>query len=218
MARTWWHRSRHSTLAERIVDGIVHGVGLATALALGTLIIIVQALQGAHELPPLIVYLASLVIVLSISLAYNVIPVSPVTRVLARLDQAAIFLFIAGTYTPFLAALGGTPVATTLTAVVWGASLVGVALKLIAPHRFGRSAILLYLGIGWSGIFVFGSLAATLPPASLWLTVAGGLAYSFGIIFNLWERLKFQSALWHLFVVAGATLHLVAILVMTLSR
>ena len=86
------------------------------------------------------------------------------------------------------------------------------------PHRFGRMAIVLYLAIGWSGVLVFGSMAHSLPAASLWLVLAGGIAYSAGIVFHLWEKLKFQNALWHTFVVAGATLHLVAILVMTISR
>jgi hemolysin III len=131
---------------------------------------------------------------------------------LARFDQAAIFLFIAGTYTPFLAVLGGTTTGIVMTTFVWGASLVGIALKLIVPERFGRLAILLYLGIGWSGVFVYQSLAQTLPATTMWLLLAGGITYSCGIIFHLWEKLKFQNALWHVFVVAGASLHLWAVL------
>ena len=213
--RTWWHKGRAPTLAELVADCIVHGVGIATAIAIGTLIIVFAALQAAPELPALALYVGTLVVVLSVSLAYNLVPISPVKRVLARFDQAAIFLFIAGTYTPFLAVMGSTG-GLLLGIVVWGASLVGIALKLIVPHRFGRLAVLLYLGIGWSGVLVFGSLAAVLPPATLWLTVAGGIVYSLGVIFHLWEKLSFQNALWHTFVVAGATLHLVAILVMVL--
>lgn len=216
--RTWWHRGRNGTLGEVIADGVVHGIGLLTAVAIGTLIIVFAALRAAPELPALVIYLGSLFVALGISLAYNVAPISPVKRVLARFDQAAIFLFIAGTYTPFLAALQPAPRASPLLAAVWGASLIGVSLKLIVPERFGRLAILLYLAIGWSGILVFGGLAATLPAASLWLTLAGGITYSAGIVFHLWDKLKFQSALWHCFVVTGATLHMVALLVMMLSR
>jgi hemolysin III len=87
-----------------------------------------------------------------------------------------------------------------------------VALKLIVPEKFGRMAIALYLAIGWSGILVFQSLAQTLPDSTLWLLLAGGVTYSAGIIFHLWEKLKFQNALWHVFVVAGASLHLLAVL------
>jgi hemolysin III len=102
---------------------------------------------------------------------------------------------------------------------VWGASLTGIALKLIVPERFGRLAIMLYLAIGWSGVLIFQNLAVSLPTSALWLLVAGGVVYSVGIIFHLWERLHFQNALWHGFVVVGASLHLGAILdCMVISR
>ena len=100
-----------------------------------------------------------------------------------------------------------------------GAALVGVALKLIVPQRFGRMALVLYLAIGWSGVLVFQTLATVLPPVSFWLLVAGGITYSAGIIFHVWERLKFQNVLWHIFVVAGSICHLWAIFdCMVLSR
>ncbi len=112
-----------------------------------------------------------------------------------------------------------SPGATLLTAGVWCGALVGIALKLIVPQRFGRPAILLYLAIGWSGILVFQTLAATLPPVTLWLILAGGIAYSAGIIFHLWDRLKFQNVVWHVFVVVGSTCHLWAVFhLMVLSR
>jgi hemolysin III len=209
-------KARTYSLGELIADGIVHGIGLATAIAIGTIILVFAALEAAPELPALALYVGTLLAVLVVSLAYNLVPVSPVKQVLARFDQAAIFLFIAGTYTPFLAALGDAPISDPLAVAVWGASLVGVALKLIVPERFGRMAILLYLAIGWSGVLAFGTLASALPTATLWLLVSGGVVYSAGIIFHLWQRLKFQNVLWHCFVVAGATLHLVAILVMVL--
>ena len=106
-----------------------------------------------------------------------------------------------------------------LDSLVWGAALIGVALKLIVPHRFGRLAIVLYLAIGWSGVLVFQNLASVLPPVSLWLVLAGGLTYSAGIVFHLWDRLKFHTALWHIFVVAGAGCHLWAVFnTMVLAR
>ena len=211
---SWWSREqRPYTLAELIVDGAVHVFGLIVAIAAGSVLLAYAILETAPEaVPALAVYVGSLIVVLGVSLAYNLWPVSPVKKLLARFDQAAIFLFIAGTYTPFLAVLGGTTTGILMTTFVWGASLVGVALKLIVPERFGRLAIVLYLAIGWSGILVFQSLAQSLPPTTLWLLVAGGATYSMGIIFHLWERLKFQNALWHVFVVAGASLHLWAVI------
>ena len=212
-ARNWWHKSRPFSRAELIADGIVHGLGLVLTIALGSVLLAFAALETApRELPALVLYLSTLVTALGVSLAFNLWPLTPAKRLLARLDQAAIFLLIAGTYTPFLAIIGGTPSGTWMTALIWGAALVGVALKLIVPQHFGRLAILLYLGIGWSGVLVFQTLAASLPPTTLWLVVAGGLTYTAGIVFHLWERLRFQNVLWHVFVVAGASLHLLAIL------
>lgn len=209
----WWTRRQDAeSVPELVADGVVHVLGLGVALAAGSILLALAfTMTAREEFPYLVLYVGSLVGVLSASMAYNLWPHSPVKRALARLDQAAIFLFIAGTYTPFLALLGHTATGTVMMAVVWGGSLVGIALKLIVPERFGRLAIPLYLGIGWSGVVVFQSLAATLPASTLWLLVAGGVVYSLGVVFHLWERLRFRNVVWHGFVVVGATLHLVAI-------
>lgn len=206
--RTWWHRGKPYTLPELVLDGLVHGVGLLIALAVGGLLL----LTGEAARPALLVYVVSLLLVLVVSLAFNLAPVTPAKKFLARLDQAAIFLLIAGTYTPLLSLLGGTPSGDIMLAFVWGSAIVGIALKLLVPERFGRMALLLYLGIGWSGLIVFNSLAVVLPDIALWLLLAGGVAYCSGIIFHLWERLSFHNVLWHCFVVLGATLHLWAVL------
>lgn len=205
--RTWWHRGKPYTRLELIGDGAIHVVGLLVALGLGSILVVSSGLQAAVW-----VYVASLLLVLSISLAFNLAPVAPLKRALARFDQAAIFLLIAGTYTPLLALLGDTPVATLMLLAVWSAALIGIALKLIVPQHFGRLALLLYLGIGWSGVLIFQSLASVLPPSTLLLIVAGGVAYSSGIIFHLWERLHFHNVIWHCFVVLGASIHLWAVL------
>ncbi|OAM76375.1 PAQR family membrane homeostasis protein TrhA [Devosia elaeis] len=212
-AMTEGRQRRAYSIAELVADAAVHIVGLVVAIAAGSTLLVLALLHTAPEaFPALVVYVATLIVVLGVSLAYNLYPASPVKHYLARLDQAAIFLFIAGSYTPFLAVLGGTPVATIMMSLVWGASLLGVALKLIVPQRFGRVAILLYLAIGWSGVLVFQALGQALPASTLWLLLAGGLTYSAGIVFHLWEKLRFQNALWHVFVVAGASLHLWAVI------
>jgi len=211
---SWWSREqRPYTRLEMIVDAVVHVLGLLVALIAGSILLIYAVFETAPEaVPALTLYLISFVTLFSISMAYNLWPVTPVKMHLARFDQAAIFLFIAGTYTPFLAIIGGTTMGMLMTSFVWGASLVGIALKLIVPERFGRLAIVLYLAIGWSGLLVFQSLARTLPDTTLWLLLAGGVTYSLGIIFHLWEKLRFQNALWHVFVVGGASLHLWAVI------
>lgn len=205
-------KRRAFTLAELIADGIVHGVGLLVALIAGTVLLTVAIMQTAtSEVAALAIYVTSFVVLLTVSMAFNLCPPGPLKPWLARLDQAAIFLFIAGTYTPFLAALGDVPLAEKLLLFVWGTALIGVALKLLVPQHFGRLAIPFYLAIGWSGVVVFQALAAALPATAMWLLVAGGVAYSTGIIFHLWERLHFQNVVWHGFVVIGASLHLTAI-------
>jgi hemolysin III len=211
--RTWWHRGKPYTRQEIVWDAGVHALGLLIAVSLGGVLLAVAGLKTAPtELPMLFVYVSSLVVVLSVSLAFNMAPVTPLKRFLARLDQAAIFLLIAGTYTPLLTLLTGTTVGDVMLPLVWGGALIGIALKVIVPQHFGRVAILLYLAIGFSGVAVFNSLASSLPPSTLWLLVAGGVAYTSGIIFHLWERLHFHNVLWHCFVVVGASLHLWAIL------
>lgn len=212
--RSWWSReNRRYSVAEIAADATVHILGLVVAVAAGSVLLTLALMHTAPEaFLALLVYVITLVAVLGVSLAYNMWPVSPIKRHLARLDQAAIFLFIAGSYTPFLAVIGGTPAGVVMMSLVWGASLIGMALKLIVPQRFGRVAIALYLAIGWSGVVVFQSLGQALPASTLWLLLAGGITYSAGIVFHLWEKLRFQNALWHVFVVAGASLHLWAVI------
>ena len=107
--RSWWAPRRRFSVAELIADGIVHGVGIVAAIAVGAVVLALAIAKTAPaEAPALAIYIGSLVALLSVSLAYNLWPVSPIKRILARLDQAAIFLFIAGTYTPFLAIMGGS--------------------------------------------------------------------------------------------------------------
>lgn len=205
-------RRRPFTVAELVADGIVHGVGLLVALIAGTVLITLAIFYAAgHEVAALGIYVGSMVVLLSASMAFNLCPVGRLKAWLARVDQAAIFLFIAASYTPLLVALGDVAIAEMLMIFVWSTALVGIALKLLIPQHFGRLAIPFYLAIGWSGILAFHALAEALPVTAVWLIVAGGIAYSAGIIFHLWERLQFQNVLWHAFVIVGATLHLIAI-------
>ena len=207
--RTWWYRGKPYSRAELILDAVVHAIGLVIALGAGLTLL---TLAAQTELPAIGVYVASLLAVLAISLAFNLAPANAVKRLLARLDQAAIFLLIAGTYTPILALLSGAANGPLILTMVWGAAVIGIALKLLVPQHFGRLALVLYLGIAWSGVLVFQALAEVLPHSTLWLLLAGGVAYSSGITFHVWERLNFHNVLWHCFVVAGASLHLWAIL------
>lgn len=203
-----WHYSR----AEIIADGIVHAVGIVLAIAAGSTLLALAAYRtGPGEYVAAAFYVVSLLTVLSVSLAYNVWPVSsPAKWILRRFDHAAIYLLIAATYTPFLAQLGGSPLAVSMIVLVWTAAAVGIAIKIFLPGRFDRLAIVFYLAIGWSGIVLVEPLVRTLPETSIALIVAGGIVYSCGVIFFAWKGLRFHNALWHGFVVTGAGLHLAA--------
>lgn len=202
----------HYTRAELIADVVVHAVGLVFALAGGAALLALAVYRtGPGEYVAAAFYVASLLAALGVSLAYNAWPLTPAKWILRRIDHAAIYLLIAATYTPFLTQLDDTGEAIRMIALVWGAAAVGIAIKLAFPGRYDRLAILFYLAIGWSGVVILRPLIDTLTPTTLWLILAGGLVYCSGIVFFIWQALRFQSALWHGFVVVGAGLHFAAI-------
>jgi hemolysin III len=203
--------------AETIADGIIHVLGAIAAFAAGATLI---ALAARFAAPPTLVavtiYVVCLIAGLGISAAYNMWPVSATKWILRRLDHSAIFLLIAGSYTPFLVQLEEPLISIGLLAAVWLIALVGVALKLSRPGYLDRFSIGLYLALGWSGLIAFDSLVAELPAAALMLLVIGGLLYSVGVIFHLWHRLRFQNALWHAFVLLAAACHYAAVVAVVL--
>ncbi len=200
------------TRGELIADGAVHAVGIALALVAGAALLSLAPGMRTGEYVAAFFYVVTLLAVFSISCAYNLWPLTPVKWILRRFDHAAIYALIAGTYTPFLAQLGESRLTVLLLAAVWGAAACGIALKLLLPGRFDRLAIVFYLALGWSGAVVAGPLIGALSPAALLLILIGGLTYSTGVVFHVWSTLKFQNAVWHGFVVAGAGLHFAAVL------
>lgn len=203
----------HYSRAELVADGIVHAVGIVLAISAGSILLAFSVFHaGLWEYVAAVFYVVSLLTVLSISLAYNMWPVSQAKWVLRRFDHAGIYLLIAGTYTPFLAQIGDRAMAATMALVVWGAALAGMAIKLFLPGRFDRLAVVFYLAMGWSGVIFARSLLDVLPPATLWLIVLGGVFYSVGVVFFVWQSLRFQSAVWHGFVVTGAAFHMFAVM------
>ncbi len=199
--------------AETITDGVVHGVGLGLALiGAAALIVVTFRLSEGFEAASDVVYALGLVAMLGCSAAYNMCPVSPRKWWLRRFDHSAIFLFIAATYTPLLARMDSGTTTYTLLIGVWVAAASGVVLKCCWPGRFDRLSIGLCLLIGCSGMFTYEAVAAAVPRSTLWLLAIGGGLYAFGIIFHLWERLRFQNAIWHGFVLVGAGCHYAAII------
>ena len=203
-----WHYDR----AEIVADGVVHAIGVCLGL-IGAVTIVVMAVKIERiNLVSILVYVIGLVTMLAFSAAYNMWPVSSVKWVLRRFDHSAIYLLIAGTYTPFLEQMKNTLVSTGLGIGVWLSAIVGMALKLALPGRFDRLAIVLSLLVGWSGVIAYDSLASAIPSSSLWLLAIGGVLYSLGTLFHVWQRLRFQNAIWHGFVLLAASCHYSAVL------
>jgi hemolysin III len=198
--------------AEIAVDGVVHGVGLLFGVVGVTVLIVFAARSsGIASLPVAIVYATGLLAMLGLSAAYNLWPVSRIKWLLRRFDHSAIYLLIAATYTPFIAWMKNGPLASALLVGIWSVAAVGIALKLLLPGRFDRLSLVLYLLLGWSGVMMYEAIIA-LPATTLWLLAAGGLLYTLGVIFHLWENLRFQNAIWHSFVVLAAACHYTAVL------
>jgi hemolysin III len=145
------------------------------------------------------------------SAAYHMIPASRWTDVLQRLDHAAIFLKIAGTYTPFAAIKIGGTAGFGLLGLVWLLALLGAAGKLLLSSTWDRFAIPLYLVLGWIGVVMLKPLVASVTPATLGLLGIGGVLYTVGVGFHVWRSLPYQKAVWHGFVLAGTGCHFAAV-------
>jgi hemolysin III len=199
--------------AELIADGIVHGIGVFGGLIAATVLIVLTAVYAtALDVAVVSVYVAGLLAMLVLSATYNLWPVSPAKWVLRRFDHSAIYLLIAATYTPVIMELKDSILAMVLLAGVWCVAIVGIVLKLVLPGRFDRLSVGLYLAMGWSGMMLYGRVVATLPTLALCFVAAGGALYSLGVIFHAWQRLRFQNAIWHCFVLLGAACHYTAVL------
>ncbi|MBR0556477.1 hemolysin III family protein [Ciceribacter sp. L1K23] len=197
---------------ELVADGIVHGIGVVFALIGATVLIFYATVWSSHgELAAAWIYGLGLVLALAASFTYNMWPHSRTKWILRRLDHSAIFVLIAATYTPFLQRGAENTFILTLLIGIWVFAVLGIAVKCIFPGRYDRLAILLYLGMGWSGLMAVGPISEYLPMVSLVLIVVGGVIYSAGVIFHVWEKLRFQNAIWHGFVVSAAAVHYTAV-------
>jgi len=197
---------------EVLADVAVHALGLALGAA-GVVVMLWVALQssGDGHLVPVSVYLAGLLAMLGCSAVYNVWRSCRWREWLRRFDHAAIFVMIAGTYTPLVLRLPGGW-AVGLTTGVWTAALAGVAAKLFQPRRIEALSVALYLALGWVGVIAAEPLLAALDHTTLVLLLTGGVVYSVGVVFHLATRWPYARALWHGFVVIAAATHYAAIM------
>lgn len=209
-----WHYDR----AELIADGVIHAVGVLAGLIAATVLVVLAAIYAsALDIVGVSIYVAGLLSMLVLSATYNLWPVSRAKWVLRRFDHSAIYLLIAGTYTPFILGLKNSVFAYALLGGVWCVAILGIVLKLAWPGRFDRVSVGIYLAMGWSGLMLYDAVVDALPALALWFVVAGGALYTCGVIFHAWRRLRFQNAIWHGFVLLGAACHYTAVLDLVLT-
>lgn len=197
------------SVAEEIANAVSHGLGTAAALVGATLLVV----QGLHVLTPgqlagVAIYGASLVLLFLCSTLYHSVPHARSKAVLKRLDHCAIYLLIAGTYTPMLLiTLAGNATAQVMLWVIWGLALGGVLFKLWFIHRFKKLSLITYLLMGWLSMILIRDLWHTLARPGFWLLLGGGLCFTIGAGFYAAKQVRYTHAVWHVFVAAGAACH-----------
>jgi len=205
-------KDRLQSLGEEIANSISHGVGLIAALAAGPFLIWAAAKKGdALTVVGVSLFATSMVLLYLSSMMYHCLPRKRGKGLFALFDHIAIFLLIAGTYTPFaLSVLRGT-LGWTLFGLIWGAALIGIVTKVVPRFRHPKLSLALYLGMGWMIVPALRPLYEHLQfNGMLWL-VGGGLAYTVGVIFYV-AKAKYSHFVWHLFTIAGTSCHFVAVL------
>jgi hemolysin III len=200
---------------ERIADGVIHAIGVAFALSGAvTLIVLAGLWAGGAQVAATTVYGAALIATFAASALYHMTPREEWRPVLRRIDHAAIYLKIAGTYTPFVVMIGSA-FAYGILALVWALALAGALAKVFFWRSPGRLGTLLYLALGWLAVLLIWPIAQTQPAVTSGLVVAGGLLYTAGVMFFTWESLRFSNAIWHGFVLAASGCFFAAILAAT---
>jgi hemolysin III len=199
---------------EIAVDRTIHVLGISAG-ALGSAALVWVALDHQNqdaERWPIIVYSACLMAMFCCSAAYNLSESAPRREILRRVDHAAIFLLIAGTYTPFTARMLPEKWSFWMTSSIWASALVGALLKLRCPHRLERMNLALYLALGWVIVVAWKPLLTAIDLETAFLILSGGILYTIGAIFHAWHDLRFKNAIWHAFVLIAAGCHYAAVL------
>ena len=216
-------RLRAHTRAEQMADAAIHFVGVVGALVAVPILVTLAAAsrEGEPIVVAIVVYGLSVIAMLGFSASYNLATIrlegGRLLDWLRRLDHAAIYVKIAGTYTPF-AVIAGGPVGRWLLIGVWSGAVLGMLAKLVAPWGWERVSVGLYLALGWAFVLAAGPISRALTGDTLALMAIGGGLYTVGVIFHLWERLPFQNAIWHLFVLVATFVFYAAITVEVASR
>ncbi len=200
------------TRGEQIFSAASHGLGFLLAIAGMVFLIVAASLQAdPYRIVSFSIYGATLTFLMLSSTLYHAISNINVQRIMRRIDHISIFLLIAGTYTPFTLVVLNGPWGWSLFGVVWGIAVLGIVFKVFFTGRFEALSLLLYAVMGWAVIVAIKPLCSALSAGALTLIVTGGVVYSLGIIFYAVEKIRYNHAIWHLFVLAGAACHYCAI-------
>ncbi|WP_306118663.1 MULTISPECIES: hemolysin III family protein [unclassified Roseitalea] len=199
------------TRGERIADGVIHVLAIIASLVAFSILFVFAITRLSVPMSiALIVYGISVMALFCFSAAYHMTPWPGARPLLRRLDQAAIFVKIGGSYTPIVLLID-TLFGYVILTMVWVAALVGAGGKIVFGRLFEGYSVPLYLGLGWASLLLLWPMFATVPFIDAWLVIAGGVAYSVGVIFHQWDGLKYQNAVWHGFVFIASACHFAAI-------
>ncbi|MDH5881129.1 hemolysin III family protein [Vibrio sp. S/42/10] len=204
--------SEYSDIEER-ANAITHGLGVVLGVV-GLVLLLIRAFDYQADMltvASMAVYGSSIILLFLASTLYHSITTEKTKRLRKTLDHCAIYLLIAGSYTPFLLVSLRTPLAMGLMAVIWGIALVGIIMKIAFVYRFKRLSLVTYLAMGWLSLIVVYQLAMNIEMGGLVLLALGGVIYSLGVIFYVAKRIPYNHAIWHLFVLAGCACHFFAI-------
>ncbi|MCC6145619.1 MAG: hemolysin III family protein [Candidatus Hydrogenedentes bacterium] len=198
---------------EELANVITHGIGALLSIAGGVLLIVLAALGAdAWRIVGVTVFGITLVLLYLASMFYHALPYPDAKRIMRICDHCAIYLLIAGTYTPFLLGDMRGPWGWLLFGLLWGGAAIGCTIKLFFTGRFNKISTACYVAMGWAIVLALKPAIESVPVGAMVLMLAGGLSYTGGVVFYLWDRLPYNHAIWHCFVLGGSTMHYLAIL------
>ncbi len=201
------------TLGEEIAHSITHGIGVGLSIAGLVILVVIAAKFGdVYQVVSFSIYGASLILLYLASTLYHSFQSPRVKQIFKKMDHAAIYLLIAGTYTPFLLVGIRGPLGWTLLAVIWGLAALGVSFKALFIHRFQKLSVLTYILMGWLCVVALKPMTLNIAMGGMILLAAGGVIYTLGVIFYAMTKVRYSHAVWHLFVLGGSICHYFAVL------
>jgi len=207
----------HFSFSEEVWHAITHGVGFILSITALTLLVAFASVHGdALSITAVAIYGAALIIMYGSSTLYHAITHLEVKRLFQKFDHSAIYILIAGTYTPVMLLSVGGVEGWVLFGIEWGIALIGIVLKFLYPGRFELLSLVAYVVMGWMIVAVFETFRSHIDPTGFWLLVAGGVSYTAGVIFYIKDKVSYFHVIWHLFVLAGSVFHFFAILLYVL--